>query len=572
VTKTSVVDAVDMFCGAGGTSSGLLDACRAMNITLNLIAINHWQVAIDTHRANHQYAQHLCTAVDDLNPRKLVPSGRLHVLVASPECTHHSNARGGKPMSDQSRATAWHVLRWAEALYIENILVENVKEFRSWGPLGANGRPIRRLRGQLYVTFINSLKALGYQVQDRVLNAANYGDPTTRERLFIIARRGNRRIVWPVATHASAAKLNVKSQQQMFSGKLQPWRTAREIIDWSIPAQSIFTRKRALAPKTLARIAAGLRKFGGAHAEPFLIVLRRHADAQGLDIPLPTITAKGNHIGLCEPFLLGQQSCGAPRAIGEPCPTVATDGAIALVEPFITNFRGNHAGRQDGSARNHSLDEPLHTLDCSQRYGIVEPFLLNIDHQTHGDSVRSVDSPVPTVTTKARTCLVEPFLTSFYGKGVGRSVDEPVPTVTAGPGHVGLVEPFLIDVNHGDDAKSGRGSRCQPLSDPLSTVTTKRAKALVDPFLVKYNGTAKAQSVDQPLDTVSTKDRFGLVETESGTMRLDIRFRMLEPHELAAAQGLAGYKFTGKKTEVVKQIGNAVPRGLATALCSELIV
>ena len=558
------IDAVDMFCGAGGTSSGLLAACRMMGIELNLIAINHWPVAIDTHRANHKYAQHLCTEVDEINPRKLVPSGRLHVLVASPECTHHSNARGGKPMNDQSRATAWHILRWAEALYIENILVENVKEFRSWGPLGATGRPIKRLRGELYLAFIMGLRALGYRVEDRVLNAADFGDPTTRERLFIIARRGNRHIVWPTPTHSG--KLASKQREMYGKTQLKPWRTARQIIDWKIPSQSIFDRKRPLAPKTLARIAAGLRKFGGPNAEPFLIVLRRHADALGLDMPLPTITAKGNHIGLCEPFLIGQQSGAAPRSVKEPVPTVATDGAIALVEPFIVPQFSEHPAK--------SVDDPLGTVTTTSRgIGLCEPFMLNIDQQSGGDAVRSIEQPVATQTTKARTCLVEPFVTAMYGKSVGRSIDDPLPTVTAGPGHLGVVEPFLIDVNHGTDPKA-RGKenrRAQSVDEPLSTVTTKRAKALIDPFLVKYNGTALAQSVDEPLDTVSTKDRFGLVETDHGIFRFDIRFRMLEPHELAAAQGLAGYKFTGKKCDVVKQIGNAVPKGLATALTSQLI-
>jgi len=629
--------------------------------------------------------------------------------------------RGGKPMSDQSRATAWHVLRWAEALYIENILIENVKEFRSWGPLGASGRPIKRLRGELYLQFINSLKALGYRVEDRVLNAADYGDPTTRERLFLIARRGNRPIVWPAATHASASKLRkAKGQGQIFARSeeaLKPWRTAREIIDWSIPAKSIFERKRPLAPKTIARIAAGIRKFCGEYAEPFLVMLYGTNTARSLDKPLPTVTAEGTHAALVQPFLIGQQSCAAPRSVEDPVPTVATAGAISMVEPFVTMLYGKSKVRSvdepvptvtagpghvavvepfvepfilpmEGVRRGNrprSLDEPLNTVTASRGAGylvepfilpqfsehapksvdaplgtitttsrgvglcepfivgaggpsgagkprgvdaplktvltknsaaLVEPFMLNIDHQTHGDSVRSVDSPVPTVTTKARTCLVEPFMVPFFGEREGQgprchSVDEPMPavtghgagaliepfvmhlnrpedaaravsepmqTVTAQSADFGLiepsVEPFLLTVNHGDEPgeKNPAERRSSSIHEPMPTVTTNRGQGLVQPFVVKYNGTAKAQSVEEPLDTVSTRDRFGLIETEAGTFRLDIRFRMLEPHELAAAQGLAGYKFTGKKTDVVKQIGNAVPKGLATSLCSELIV
>jgi DNA (cytosine-5)-methyltransferase 1 len=609
-----------------------------MGIELNLIAINHWPVAIDSHAANHAYAQHLCSEIDDLNPRKLVPSGRLQVLVASPECTHHSNARGGKPMSDQSRAAAWHVLRWAEALYIENILIENVKEFRSWGPLGANGRPIKRLRGELYLAFLASLRALGYKVEDKILNAADYGDPTTRERLFVIARRGNRPIIWPARTHASTVAMK-RQAGDLFGQPLKPWRTAREIIDWNIPGKSIFERKRPLAPKTLARIAAGIRKFCGEYAEPFLVMLYGTGKVQSVDEPLPTVTATGTHVGLCEPFLLGQQSGAVARSLKEPVPTVAAKGAVALVEPFIIGAGGPaRAGKPRGvdaplntilaknssaliepfmtvmygKSTNRSIDEPLPTVTAgaghvalvepfiipqfsdhpaksvdeplgtvtttSRGVGLVEPFMLSIDHQTHGDSVRSVDQPVPTVTTKARTCLVEPFMVPYFGEREGQeprchSVDEPVPAVTS-HGAGALVEPFLLVLNHGDKAgeKNPAGRRSSSIDEPIPTITTNRSHGLVEPFIVKYNGTAKAQSIDEPLDTVSTRDRFGLVETEAGTFRLDIRFRMLEPHELAAAQGLAGYKFTGKKTEVVKQIGNAVPKGLATALCSELLI
>jgi len=527
--------AADLFCGAGGTSSGLLAACEAMGIELNLIAINHWPVAIDTHRANHEYAQHLCESIDNVDPRKLVPGGRLNVLVASPECTHHSNARGGRPMNDQSRASAWHILRWAEALYIDNILIENVKEFRSWGPLGAAGRPIKRLRGQLFLNFLDALRSLGYKVEDRVLNAANYGDPTTRERLFIIARRGNRPIVWPASTHAPASKLAITRQGEMFSGDKKPWRTAREIIDWQIAGKSIFARKKPLAPKTIARIAAGIRKFCGEYAEPFLVMLYGTNDVRSVDRPMPTVTGNGNHIAICEPFLLQQQSGGVARSINEPVPTVATGGAIAMVEPFIVG-----AGGPARSGKPKGVDSPLNTVLTKNSFGLVEPFMLNIDHQTHGDSIRSIDAPVPTVTTKARTCLVEPF---------------------------------LVEVNHGDSKTENDPSRRRAISvdQPMPAVTTRRGRGLVQPFVVKYNGTAKAQSVEDPLDTVTSRDRFGLVETEAGTYKLDIRFRMLEPHELAAAQGLAGYKFTGKKTEIVKQIGNAVPKGTATALCRELL-
>ena len=480
------VRAADLFCGGGGTSTGLWQACQELGAKLELLAINHWNVAISTHKANHPHAAHRCEEMDNVDPRKAVPGGRLNLLVASPECTHHSNARGGKPMSDQRRSSAWHILRWAEALYIDSIIIENVREFKTWGPIGENGRPLKSKRGQTYHAFLEALRSLGYTVEDRILNAANYGDPTTRERLFIMARRGGRKIVWPEQTHGS---------DPLF-GRLKPWRSAREIIDWNIPGESIFSRKRPLAPATLARIEAGLRKFGGRGAEPFLVILRNHADARSLDNPVPTVTAGGQHLGLCEPFVLGQQSGASPRSVDAPLPTIAADGAISLVEPFLIPFFGEREGQ---TPRTHSVGDPL-----------------------------------PTVTS--------------HGAGA-------------------LVEPFIMPVNHG-----AKDHRSYSLENPMPTVTTVDAWGFVEPFLVKYNGTAKARPISELLDTVTTKDRFGLIETENGPMRLDIRFRMLRPHELAQAMSFGGqYKFSGNREEQVKQIGNAVPVRLAQALCHAVL-
>lgn len=576
------IAAADLFCGAGGTSTGLWQACQELGAKLELFAINHWNVAISTHSTNHPYAKHLCESIDNVDPRKLVRSGRLNLLVASPECTHHSNARGGRPMSDQSRASAWAILRWAEALYIDSIIVENVREFRDWGPLGADGRPMKSKRGQTFYSFICALRSLGYKVEDRIINCADYGDPTTRERLFIMARRGGKKIVWPEPTHGD---------DPLF-GKLKPWRAAREIIDWSVEGQSIFNRKRPLAPATLARIEAGLRKFGGKNAEPFLVILRNHANAQSIDAPVPTVTAKGNHIGLCEPFVLGQQSGSVARSVGQPLPTIATDGAIALVEPFLVELRngktanslddplstvttkGAHHGLCEPFVFAHqrrenqptSVDEPLQTITASSSdFALVEPFIIA---QFSEGAPRSVDKPLGTLTTTSRGVgLCEPFIVPFFGEREGQeprthSLDDPLPAVTS-HGAGGLVEPFIMPVNHGKDDK-----RSYSMDRPMPTVTTIDAWGMVEPFLVKYNGTAKARPVSVPLDTVTSKDRFGLVETNQGPMKIDIRFRMLRPHELARAMSFGDdYKFSGNRELQVKQIGNAVPVRTARALC-----
>lgn len=444
-----IIQAADLFCGAGGSSSGLVKAANRLGHQLSLLAVNHWSIAVDTHARNHPWARHLCADLSSVDPSQAVPGGRLRILVASPECTHHSNARGGKPRDDQSRASAWHVLHWAERLQIDDILIENVAEFQSWGPLTRRGKPVKRRKGDTFRAFLKALEAMGYAVDYRICNAADYGDATTRRRLFIQARR-NRRISWPDPSHAGH------------------WRAAREIIDWSIKGESIFTRKRPLKPNTLRRIEAGLKKFGG---EPFLAILRgtdpsqEGSWAKPVSEPLGTLTAGGGHMALCEPFVIPME----------------------------------HSGRQP---------------------------------------VRSTDQPLPTITT-------------------------------ARAGSFGLCEPFVVNVAH----EGADEARCKSVDEPLSTIPAghRGELALCEPFLTKYYGTALARSVDVPLDTVTVRERFALCEPVQARGGLDIRFRMLQPHELAAAMGFESYDFTGTKTDVVKQIGNAVPVNLSAALCGRLL-
>lgn len=422
-----MITAVDLFAGAGGTSTGLAQAAELLGCRLRLVAVNHWDRAVETHAANHPWAEHLCAGIDSIDPRKVVP-WKLDLLVASPECTHHSIARGGRPMCDQSRASAWCVVRWAEALRPRCVLVENVREFQSWGPLTTRGRPMKSRGGETYQAWLQALRSLGYSVAARVLCCADYGDPTTRRRLFVLAWRGRRAAPWPAQTH-----VEVRPGDLPFASR-EPWRPAREIIDWSIPSPSIFGRRRPLKPATMARIIEGLRRFGGPAAEPF------------------------GEIGLIEPFVLQQQSGGVPRRTSEPLPTIASAGAISLVEPFIVPFYGEKNG--------------------------------------HPPRPRSVRRPMPTV---------------------------------AGTRTMGLAEPFLV----------------------------------------RYQGTGGPESIERPVSTVTARDRLGLVEP---TTQLDIHFRMLQPHELAAAQGFpAGYDFRGNRTEIIRQIGNAVPVGTARALCATLL-
>jgi len=561
----------DLFCGAGGTSSGLVAAARELGLDVELIAINHWPVAIATHSANYPWARHICARIEEVQPRDVVPGGRLHLLVASPECTFHSVARGGRPIEDQKRVPAWGVIQWVQELFVDSVLIENVPEFKRWGPLGANGKPLKRKAGETYQAFLQALRSLGYRVEEKVLCCADYGDATTRRRLFIAATRKGVP-AWPVPSHGPREKITIQSS--LFPKSLQPWRPAREIIDWELKGKNIFGRKKPLAEKTMRRIAAGMKKINGLDIEPFLVMLYGTNKTRSVDQPLPTVTASGQHIGLCEPFLLSQASGGAPRPVEEPVPTICARGAVQMVEPFLIPFFGE---REDQEPRTPTVDEPVPTVRKA-RLALEEPFLVAAGGpEGKGRNPKSINEPLDTVLTENHAALVQPFVVTVnHGDGGTvpndrcRPVEDPLPTLTCKNGF-GVVEPFLLPHQHGNDTDQNVRS----VEQPMPTVTATSSDVfLVEPYVSKYYGTGICQPVGEPLDTVTTKDRFGLVEPyliPVGDNRyLGIRFRMLQPHELAAAQGFAkSYKFHGNKSTQVKQIGNAVPHHTAKALCRE---
>lgn len=353
-----VLTAVDLFAGAGGASTGLMLAAERLGLDLQLTAINHWPAAVQTHAANHPRAAHLCMAVEAVDPRTVVPGGRLHLLVAGPECTHHSTARGGKPINDQSRASAWHLLRWCELLQVDHVIIENVPEFRTWGPLDARHRPLRSRKGETYRAFLAAVESLNYRVEARILNAADFGEATTRRRLFIQAARGRRRIEWPDPSHSRFAPSLLRQHTQR-------WRPAREVIDWTLPSESIFGRARPLSANTLRRIQAGLERFSG------------------------------------RPFVLGQHGGSVARSTDEPLPTVTADGAISCVEPFLLQI--THGGRT------HPVSQPIPTITGGQRgdFALVEPFTM--PYCSNGAQLaRPVSQPVGTITTRDRFALVIP--------------------------------------------------------------------------------------------------------------------------------------------------------------------
>lgn len=535
----------DLFCGAGGTSEGLRRAAEQMGAELDLVAVNHWDLAIKSHTINHPNARHYCTGVDLVDPKELVPGGHLDLLVASPECTHHSTARGGRPVNEQSRATAWCVLRWADALTIDNILIENVPEFQSWGPVGDNGRPLKSKRGQMFQSFVRALRAMNYKVEYRVLCCADFGDPTTRKRLFLVAKRNNRKIAWPEPTHRDPRKavgLTALDERT-------PWVPAREIIDWSIPSQSIFKRKKPLARKTLERIESGLVKFGGPNAEPFLIVLRNHMAGQSIDMPISTLSAGGTHVGLVEPQIIRYDK-GNQTPVSDPMPTQTATEKFGLAEPHLIHY---HSGEESKSKdRASEVDAPVPTLDCSNRYAVVEPHLIS--YNGNGGE-HSIDDPAPTVTTHDRLAAVEPMviqtdqtgsngacvrpvsepmfaltsarnlhLTEFilphrkFDKMDTDSVDAPLRTVEATNGrHFQLAEPQAFILPH----RQFEEDQPDSIDRPLRTIKANNGKDFQlsepKPFLVPNFGerdgqSPRAQSVEDPLPAVTSHGAGAVVE------------------------------------------------------------
>lgn len=372
---------IDLFCGAGGESCGIHKAFENHGEEIRLFAVNHWQVACETHATNFPSDECICQDIQTIIPTSLVKPGEsVELLWASPECTFHSLARGGKPCDDQSRCTPFDIVRWATMLDIKRLIIENVPEFLAWGPLNKEQRPDVRYKGQYFQSWLGMLRGIGYDVDYRVCNAADFGAPTTRRRLFIqaVKRGSGKSLIWPQPTNAETVDTD-----GLFAQDCKPWIPASSIIDWTIPCQPIDDRKKPLAPATIRRIMNGIKKYWGEYAEPFLV-----------------------------------------------------------------RYNG-------GDNRFHKLNKPVPTLDCSNRYGLVQPLIME-----------------------------------YYGNG-----------------------------------------QCKPVTYPLGTVTCK--------------------------------ERFALLKPEN----CRIGFRMLQPHELAAAQSFPDwYMFTGSKKDVVKQIGNAVCPKMAEAL------
>lgn len=640
VKDLPAVRVADLFCGAGGSSTGLAQACEHMGVPYSLTAVNHWDVAIATHSKNHPEAKHLLTEVDQLQAGALSADGVLDILWASPSCSEHSYAKGGHNIDDQKRCSAWAIAREVERYLPAVVIVENVPPFRNWGPtelardrhgvpkIDKHGevikRPIKSRRGETYRAWFAAIEALGYSGSARVINAADFGAPQSRARLFIAFTAPGIKFEWPQESHGAPGSLEVTA------GLRQPWRGSREIINRDLPIQSIFDRKKPLAENTLRRIMVGAQRYWG---DPFLVILRRYANARSLDLPAPTVAARAQHMGLAEVSLQqlvsSNGSKAIPRPSDSPSPTLTAEGARSYhlyeadIEPLISGNCSDAvpqpgaqpvgavtakgykfvvapelraivgANRTNNTPRTDEEPAPPPTT-CGGIF-VAEPAAFVLGQQSNS-APRDTKTPAPTVATGGKIAVVESnvIVLGQHGGGVARSGDEPLSTI-ATDGYVRVFETVVVDIRHG-----GRPHQPKVPADPLGTVTAKNGvgigEAVAEPLAVSSAKSHGKRSVkraiypatDEPggvimlsepsaetlasLPADAPKDRIFL-GSDGILYLLDIRFRMLEPEELALAQDFPrDYKFTGAKWRKTAQIGNAVPVCVARALMTQAIL
>lgn len=516
------LNTVDLFCGAGGASTGLELALRRLKMWHKGLAINHWAVAVDTMKRNHPDIDTKQMSIEEAVPADLVPGGTVDLLWASPSCTHHSRAKGGKPRSNQLRAQPELVLTWLDQLFVRRIIIENVPEFVDWGPLNKDGRPIERLKGSCFRAWVQAIEARNYIVDWRIVNCADYGDATSRRRLFLKAvRKGCGKIRWPEPTHE-------ENPQPGLFGTLKPWRGVRECLDLADTGKSIFNRPKPLSPNTLRRIAVGLRKYCG------------------MDFQMDMLGAGD-----------GDQTRVLP--LTAPLRTQHTSNRTAIVRPFVVRLNKNCDAE--------SIDGPLSTTTTKEHHALCSPLIL--DHFKNGKA-QSIDKPIGAQTTHDRYSVATPFIMDYFGlkanhKHHVKGIDAPLPTITTEPHHY-LCTPLVLG-QHG-------GAAARPVDEPCPTIATAGAIRVATPIILDMsrpggNDSGHVRSADKPIQTLTTCDnvQVALPMLEDGRI-IDIRIRMLKPSELAAAHSFpADYVLTGNRGEQVKQIGNSVPVMTAAAMC-----
>lgn len=568
---------VDNFAGGGGASTGIeLATGRVVDI-----AINHDPDAILMHRTNHPHTMHYQASVWDVDPVEVCAGRPVGLAWFSPDCKHFSKAKGGKPVDKNIRGLAWIALRWAGTVRPRVIILENVEEFQTWGPV-RRGRPVKSKAGQTFRKWVGQLEALGYVVEWRELVAADYGAPTTRKRFFLIARCDGRPIVWPEPTHAPADSQEVKA------GTKKPWRSAAEIIDWTLPCPSIFATReeikrtyglnaqRPLRPNTMRRVARGVDKFVIKSADPFLVVVNHAGEFRGqeMDGPIQTITAKHGY-GVVKPVMAPLTMHNNENAVGtaitEPVNTITGSGAGGhqmLITPAMIQYHTEQTERVRGQA----VTDPIMTIDASNRYGIAAATLTKYyGSDQHGQGAAE---PLHTITAKDREGVTVASLTEYHGASLGQTMKEPLPTTLSKP-HQALQTAHMVKLK-GDNLGG-------PAMEPVQTITAGGGHhGLVVTRVEKAAPGADLKRWPQIRAALNEYCGYNLADDDVILFNIggawyfmaDVGLRMLTPRELYQANGFPDdYKierdYQGNiygKTKQVARCGNAVPPPFATAL------
>lgn len=567
---------VDNFAGGGGASTGI-ELATGRPVT---IAIDHDPDAILMHRTNHPHTTHYQASVWDVDPVEVCRGRPVGLAWFSPDCKHFSRAKGGKPVSKNVRGLAWIVLRWAGTVRPRVIILENVEEFKTWGPV-RKGRPVKSKAGQTFRKWLSQLEALGYAVEWRELVAADYGAPTTRKRFFLVARCDGLPIVWPEPTHAPAGSREVLERQK------KPWRSAAEVIDWSLPCPSIFdtreairekygpSAQRPLRPNTMRRVIRGVDKFAIKAPEPFLVVVNHAGDFRGQNTadPLQTVTAKHGY-GVASPLLAPLTMHNNENATGtkitEPVNTITSSGAGGhqmVITPAMIQYHTEQTER----VRGQGLTDPLMTIDASNRYGLSAVCLEKYYGTATG---QGAGEPLHTITAKDREGVVAASLSKFYGGVVGAEMSQPLPTVTS-------IDHNAVQIAH--MAKLKGTNLGGPVSEPVQTITAGGGHfGIVTTTIVKAEPGTDLKHWPEIRDLLNTYCGYHMGPEDVILFQIDgvayfmedIGLRMLIPRELYRANSfpddyIIDRDYTGKeypKTKQVARCGNAVPPLLAAAV------
>ena len=518
---------IDLFCGAGGTSTGVnaarLDGEKCADV---IACVNHDANAIASHASNHPEALHFTEDIRTLELSPLVAHTAIKrsenpdafvVLWASLECTNFSKAKGGMPRDADSRTLAEHLFRYIKAINPDYIQIENVEEFMSWGDMDENGKPLSMDRGRLYRRWVNNVKKYGYRFEYRILNSADYGAYTSRKRFFGIFAKKGLPIVFPEPTHS-------KEPQKTLFNDLKRWKPVKDVLDLEDEGLSIFARKKALSEKTLERIYAGLVKFVAGGKDAFLVKWN-------------SMNRKGIY--------------HAP-SIDEPCPTVATQNRLGVAT--VQFLSKQYSGHPD--SKNTSIEEPAGTITCIDHHAFVSAYYGNGHNHP-------IDEPAPTLTTKDRLSLItSQFLDMQYGNGAPASIEVPANTVTTNPKfNLVTVKPCKSYYLMNPQFASAGGS----IERPCFTLIARMDK--MPPYLVATETGDVAINVydtDTPM-TVKIKEFMALYGI------VDIKMRMLNIHELKRIMGFPdSYVLVGTQADQKKFIGNAVEVNMARVLCEAL--